>query len=89
MCWLSDGYCSSALVLSHEADSPATVGQGDGDGAEQQIAFGLADDGLTVCSGGDDQKLLYPVPVSTNTVTESFTRESQLIIFCNRLYLCE
>lgn len=45
-------------------DSPAAVGQRHGDGAEQQVAFGLADDGLTVGPRADDHKLPQAVPAN-------------------------
>ncbi len=59
--------------LSDEGDSPATVGQRNGDRAEKQIAFGLADDSLAVGSRGDDHKLSYTIPVTTDTITATYT----------------
>lgn len=41
-------------TINNREDLPATVGQTHGDGAEKQAAFGLADDGLTVSTRGDD-----------------------------------
>lgn len=63
--------------MSDEGDSPATVGQRNGDGAEQQIAFGLADDRLTVGSRGDDHKLSYTIPITRDTVTAQHTQKHQ------------
>lgn len=41
-------------TINKGKDLPATVGETHGDGAEKQAAFGLADDGLTVSTRGDD-----------------------------------
>ena len=57
------------LVYRGEGDSPAAVGQSDGHGAVQQVAFGLTDDGLTVSSWSDDHKLSDAVPERGDTDT--------------------
>lgn len=51
-------------VINKREDLPATVGQAHGDGAEKQAALGLADDGLTVGTRSDDQKLSKTVPIA-------------------------
>lgn len=68
------------IVVSDEGDSPATVGQRNGDGAEKQIAFGLADDGLTVGSRGDDHKLSYTIPVNTVLVIDKHMHRQHIIL---------
>lgn len=64
-------------TLSEEGDSPATVGQSNGDRAEEQIAFRFADDGLTVGSWGNDHKLSYAIPATRDTVTAKHLHQHQ------------
>lgn len=57
------------LRITFLSNSPATVGQSNGDGAEKQAAFGLTDDSLTIGSRGNDHKLSQTIP-KTIAVTE-------------------
>lgn len=45
-------------------DLPATVGQTHGDGAEEQAAFGLANDSLAVGTRSDDYEFSKTIPAS-------------------------
>lgn len=51
-------------AINKSEDLPAAVGETHGDGAEQQAALGLADDGLAVGPRRDHQELSQTVPVA-------------------------
>lgn len=70
-------------VSRDEGDSPAAVGQGDGHGAVQQVAFGLTDDGLTVSSWTDDHKLSDAVPERGDKDTAGHRYQFHRLLHCH------
>lgn len=76
--------CLFSSSLSTESHSPTTVSQRDGDGTEQQIAFGLTDDGFTVCSWGDDHKLSQAVPVMKKTISSEHSQENPQNVYSSQ-----